>query len=77
MASHSVSLKDFSLEELVLEILNRDISKLSEDLQCIILFQLGCDLHIKLKEESKEYVGHRQDKQSLVKNNKCNLPNNI
>ena len=57
MSINSATLRDFSSESLVLELLRRDVSDLTEDLQCIVLFKLGCNLYKRLKEESLAFVG--------------------
>ena len=57
MSNDLATLRDFSSENLVLELLRRDISDLTEDLQCIILFKLGCNLYQRLKQESQSFVG--------------------
>ena len=51
------ALLNFQSDQLVLALLDRDLSSLSEDLKCIILFKVGSGLRESLQKESKTFAG--------------------
>ena len=60
-------LKTFKSEQLVLALVDRDLSSLSEDLKCIVLFQIGCSLHESLQAESKKFTTGSKNLTDTVK----------
>ena len=67
MEECSDPLAAFDLEQLVLSILHRDLSLLSEDLKCIILFKVGCTLYESIKKEAKTFIGQSSKLESFEK----------
>ena len=75
-------LLNFQSEQLVLALLNRDLSSLSEDLKCIILFKVGSGLRESLQMEAKTFTGasknltnfEKVDPQSFISSDDRLLP---
>ena len=51
------TLLDFTSEQLVLALVDRDLSSVSEDLKSIVLYQIGTSLNESLQAESKTFAG--------------------
>ena len=78
----AAELENVGVEELVLSLLDRDLSLLSEDLKCIVLYKMGCSLHESFKKESQTFTGlstklktfEKIDPQTFMRSDDRSLP---
>ena len=61
------NLGDVNADQLVLELLDRDLSELSDELKTILLFQVGSSLKESLQSESRSFTGSSKTLTSFEK----------